>query len=318
MSRITVTERGRKMQKDILQEFADKSNLSPKKKESPNSLNTSKIKSPRSSSAGHNSRTLDVHNEKNLTIHQTIVRDLSHLESEDNYRSPKIRLPEIAEHKYLKIKAEKILKDLNKSLKPSEKLDSSSLPLLTTLQHTSNISSKHIGIIDHSSHLQSSYLGNSTRFMPESDKFMVSQHYKLLHLESTIAKMVERHQESQKKILDTATKVLTNFEKSRKKVIDDNHKPPVFLESIQEENADAIEVLMRKTNSHFRKRKRIAQYWRGKYEPDWDKYDDMKTEKFAHTLADVRDKKGHREDYYDYLISTNRKSEILVKPRKQI
>jgi len=320
MSRITVTERGRKLQKEIMQELLDKSNHSLKKKGSPsnnNSLDTSKIRSPRSASDKRAPKNNDTNSNFHLTIHQSIVKELSYLESEDNYRTSKIKLPELTDHKYLQAKVEKMVKDLNKSLKPTSKIDSSSLPLLSTIQQqSSQLSSKNIGIIDQSSNLQTSYLGNSTRFNPDADKFMVSQHYKLLHIESTIAKMIERHNESQKKILETATKVLTNFEKKKKKIIDDNHKPPVFLESIQEENADAIDVLMRKTNSHFRKRKRLAQYWRDKYETAWDRYDDMKTAKFENILAEVRGKKGHREDYYDYLISTNRNSEGLGKSRK--
>ena len=73
----------------------------------------------------------------------------------------------------------------------------------------------------------------------DSDQFHLNQHHNILHLESTIAKMVERYNLSQKRALDTATKVLFNYEKKQKMEMDASHKPPVFIDGLRTSNQEA-------------------------------------------------------------------------------
>jgi hypothetical protein len=89
---------------------------------------------------------------------------------------------------------------------------------------------------------------------------------------------------------------------------DASHKPPVFIDGLRTNNEEAMEVLMRKTNSKCRKKGRIARFWRNKYEENWEKYSDLQTHKFQQELDHLRQSKPSRSDYYDYLLGPRTKN----------
>jgi hypothetical protein len=120
------------------------------------------------------------------------------------------KIPNLGEGRYLKKKVFKMTNDINKSLNKTEKLTSNSLPLLTTVLSPRQ-STKTMTLLDsNNSHI--SLISNTNR-MSDTDQFNISQHHKIVHLESTIQKMIERYNQSQKRALDTASRVLANFEK---------------------------------------------------------------------------------------------------------
>lgn len=301
MSRITVTERGKRFLVELNKGDRHTEN---KKQSLNNSLENSRSKSPRSLNSAKRTINANDKSELHLTIHQNIVKELSYLEEEESFKSPKIKLPMLSENRYLKKKVDKMLDDLNKTIPKSEKVDLSSLPLLTTLQNQSHNTSKIITILDQSNSLQTSN-GNIQRTIPD-DKFHANEHYKLLHLESKITKLLERHTETQKKCFDTASKVLSRLDRDNKRKLEADFKPPEDLDQIKARNQDALAILMRNTNSNYRKKKRLAHYWRDKYEKNWQEYHDMKTEHFQQKLNAARSKKHNREDYYNYLVVSDK------------
>lgn len=121
-----------------------------------------------------------------------------------------------------------------------------------------------------------------------TDRFGVDQYPKILYYESTITRLIERHNDNKKKFLKTAKQVLDNFDKKIRQHHDQNHKPPELLESMREKNPDAVDVLLRSTRSQFRKNNRLNTYWKEKYQPYQARYSDLTTKRFENHMAGVR------------------------------
>jgi len=110
------------------------------------------------------------------------------------------------------------------------------------------------------------------------DMFMVKYHHKILHIESTVEKMIERYR-FKKNALDAIEKqVSERYQKKILYVTEKNHKPPAFLDDIKQGNSDAIDILARKTNAPLRFKKRINHGFKKKYQKYWQNLNEHKKE----------------------------------------
>ena len=146
--------------------------------------------------------------------------------------------------------------------------------------HVSSVSPPSSSLINN---LQNSYeydeIINKTNDTVK-DQFMVRNHYQLLHIESSIEKMLDRYKLSRRKIEDVEKKIQLKYENIKRDVTEKNHKPPEFLEDIKQNNPDAMEILTRKTNSPFRHKKRLGQIIKKEYQPYWDYFGERATKQF--------------------------------------
>ena len=113
------------------------------------------------------------------------------------------------------------------------------------------------------------------------NQFMVKNHFQLLHIESSIEKMLDRYKFNKRKLEDVEKKVLLKHENKKRNITEKNHKPPEFLEEIKQNNPEAIEILARKTNAPLRFKKRLGQIIKKEYQPYWDYFGGRATKQFA-------------------------------------
>lgn len=293
MSRIVVTNKGRLLQNELLKEGQNDSFILQQRDTAPyeSFLEPSTYRvSPRSQTIKKKEpEVLHV-----LTINENIKKELEPLE-EESYTSRTDLSMQYANSKFLQEKIAKINNNLNKNLltpKGGEYIGIT-LPHIPTSNILKNESSRYrnsSAAIDHNTSAFS--VKTSLQGSDMVDKFGVNHYNKLLHYESSINRLVERHIHNEKQALKTAKKVLENYGKRVYDLTNQNLKPPEFLDGLKEKNPEAVEVLMRNTNFKFRKEKRINHYYQQKYEPYQSRYRSMETKRYAEQIQSIRQRKG--------------------------
>ncbi len=289
MSRITVTNKGRLLQQELLKDVVEESFTLKQRDTASLDWTESSMMTTKSPQKGKTPRKLEGVILGQMTINETIKCELQDLDNE-NISKNQIVSEELVNNKFLQAKIAKLNTALNKESfmvstpKKSEKLPLSLPQITQTLDR--GYGSNNYTDSTHNMSYQSR--AGSQAALEYTDRFGVDQYPKILYYESTITRLIERHNDNKKKFLKTAKQVLDNFDKKIRQHHDQNHKPPELLESMREKNPDAVDVLLRSTRSQFRKNNRLNTYWKEKYQPYQARYSDLTTKRFENHMAGVR------------------------------
>ena len=275
--RITVTERGRQLQRELMKELKTDSQmyLSPRIGQS---------HSPRLSEPPYNSVLSNRGPLANDRSHFSPPHESSYMSrgydgsfrsrtKEDEYvRLPRIDFkPELEQNPFLKKKMAKINNDITKlEMKPDKASRTESTPLLVNME-TSYIPS--MGGYDQSINTA------NTRRTELDDKHTIRSYVKMLHRESEIETLLKRHQKNLNTIARTQQRVEKKYNNLKKSEEDEKSKPPAFLEQIQQHNPSAIEALHRTTNYDTRRFGRVNGRVKKVYESYWNHFQDLSRKK---------------------------------------
>ncbi len=281
-SRIIVTEKGQALRKEIEKEFnKDKFSLKRIDTATYNSLNEpiSLLRTPKKESKVEVYEGIFGH----LTINETIKRDLSPYDEQDVTKMLTLET-DFADNTFLKAKVGKLNRILNKSVPNSRRNEATTF---LTLPNAKTVTERSSRVFDANTMSINSRGGNNTT-MRNADTFRPDLYPKIMQCEMGITKLLERHVENKKRMLNTAKQVLENYEKKVHSVTDQNHKPPELLESLRADNPEAVDILLRNTQSKFRMQDRLHNYHKQKFQPYQRKYSDMSTKRFQNHLNSVR------------------------------
>jgi len=274
MSRIVITDKGRLLQSELKKEV-EKDTFSLKHRDTATfdsfaADNTFANRTPKKKPIA---KLFEGGILGHLTINETIKKELAPLEDEEGTNTM-IMETGSGNNKFLQAKLNKLNTELLKN-SPMSKKPAGTTTIFTLPQIGSSFGNMEHNISLHSRGISQGHLQGEL-----TDRFGVDQYSKILHYESSISRLIERHIDNKKKILRTAKQVLENYDKKIRSLTDQNHKPPELLESLRADNPEAVEVLLRNTRSKFRKMKRIDNYYQQKYKPFQERYNDMMTKRF--------------------------------------
>lgn len=281
-SRITVTEIGRKKQREMLQDLTLDTPtlvLPPRKRASnlPSPFYIGDPTSNRGSNQGTNSRdilhlSLDGPNSSlhiNNSSFQSRRKDTEHL------KLPKLDLkPELEQNSFLKRKFDKLNQLISKIESRHERAHRMSFDSSSYTPYVNGLDSSHLLSNMHDQSIHNRSGGD----IDMNDKFMVKQVVKLLHTESEAEVLMMRH----KKNLELMEKIRGNIAKKnekRKSFGEEGHKPPNLVDCIKKTDPEAIEALQRNTNYMYRRKIRIKERLRDKYQGFWNQFQDIKQKK---------------------------------------
>ena len=295
MSKIVITEKGKKIQRELLKEQFSLDLLHPNPYLETNTLDHSQNRSLSKiitlsrhegdlskSVANHKLSTiLNEGNTINVANQYGYSSSFSQKKKDPSHES-------LDNNPYVKKRIKELARDMLKELSEKNlKYKSIDVPSLNSGQRQ-DTSFLHFSSISPSStitgNLQNSYeydeIINQTNDTVKN-QFMVKNHFQLLHIESSIEKMLDRYKFNKRKLEDVEKKVLLKHENKKRNITEKNHKPPEFLEEIKQNNPEAIEILARKTNAPLRFKKRLGQIIKKEYQPYWDYFGGRATKQFA-------------------------------------
>lgn len=288
MSRITVTDKGRLLQSELIGDVTEGSFTSRQHEQ------VSYITMIDNGFSLKKSRTKSTQNRgelfpKHLTINEEIKKNLEFLEDKPGKEKTPLQL-DLYNNPYLISKLTKMQQNALKGSPTTRRSEPGSITLPPILSARGSHVSKFAASRD-------PYGSNSPRdsmnIQDEIDQSSVltMSYPKKIHYESSINRLVEQHLLNEKKMLKTAKKVLENYDKRVHAIESENHKPPVLLETLQKKNPEAVEILMRNTKQEFRKKARLDNYWQQKYQPYQSRFQDYQTKKVANRMEEIRQKK---------------------------
>ena len=280
MSRIVLTSTGRNLQKEILKEIGDDTyTIKQRDTANSNSLADTSLASKDQTKIQNHKRTSNWLF-KQTTINEQIRRNLEHLDDEDPSTHNAFSI-DYSNNKFLQAKIAKLNNQLNKDNPYRKKSEFLCLPPISG--NGQSISPRGSSPMD----ISANYSVRGSADL--SDQFVMDQQHKVLHYESSITRLMEKHLLNEKQILKTANQVLKNYDRRLQIISDQNHKPPELLESLREKNPEAVEVLLRNTNSNFRKQKRLSNYAKKKFQPYQNRFSDLTTKRFKTHLDTIRE-----------------------------
>jgi len=277
-TRITVTERGRALQKEMMRDLK---------------LETS-FQSNRSGGKGNSfspPQTLQSHRTNNGLISRrdfvylsvpTTGLDSSRINRSFRSKSKDadfVKLPRIEfrsdldQNPFVKKKLEKMNRNIEKLETRNEtKYQKTAADNLPYLMNTDN-SYAYTNIYDHS-------ISNQTSTRNDlNDKLVVRNYVKMLHRETEVETLLKRHQKN----LDTMEKIQEEVHKKYRKLKrfeeEENHKPPALLDDIRHKYPEAVDALHRETNFFNRKVGRVREKAKEKYQPFWSNFQDLSRKK---------------------------------------
>lgn len=290
MARIAVTQKGRNLMAELAKDTEDDSFIMEKRDTIlyiPETQTT--INSKLTSRNSPNKKLAEVI-PRHPTINQNIKRDLESLALDDDSTANINSLNNLyANSNFLKNKLAKITNSTSTPNMSVGKADPSSLilPTITTGRGSVNRTSVNILTGDASFSLH----GATPTFSENTDRFGVNLYPKLRQYECKAARLIEKHIANEKEMLKTARRVLETYNKRAQELNADTTKAPDFMEGLREKNPEAVDVLLRQTNSLFRKNRRIATYWEQKYKPCQTKYRDITTKRFQAQLERIHERR---------------------------
>ena len=292
MSRIIITERGRKLQNEMLKEQFSLNFLPTPKSylESSNRLDQSHSRSlskirtlsgnrgEQSKSSQSNHKFSIINNEDDINISNPHRHSISICpRRKDNVLDHSLDNP------YIKKRINQLIRHFQKEL-PDKRIN-----LKALINGTGGMNSHDTSVLNVLSmsppplnNLLSSYEYDqiNPKIGSKNDQYMVQHHSRLLHIESSIEKMLGRYKFNKSKMEDFESKVQLVYEKKKKDVNNNNNKAPLLINDIKEQNAEAIEILARKTNAPLRHKKYIVEKIKKDYQPFWDNVESRASKQF--------------------------------------
>ena len=275
--RITVTERGRQLQKVLLHELKFEESfrvgsghvhsLSPNLIE-PTHSNT---RSNRVSYLNDSSLHLPGYNSTSIShVYDKSYRSRS--KDSEYVKLPRIDFkPELEQNAFVRRKIEKLNRDLSRLETRSDKTSKmDSHPLLQSSENSYNQSFDQHG---------QSFNNVITRRPELNDKFVVRNYVKMLHMESGIESLLKRHERNRTMIDKTQQQVEKKYNNLKKFEVDEKSKPPTHLSQIKNHNPDALEALYRQSNYAHRKFGRLNNRAKKVYQPYWSHFQDLSRKK---------------------------------------
>ena len=286
MSRVTVTDKGRLLQSELMGEVIEGSFISrPREHDSYISVidNGFTLKQPKMKSKSTQKRGELF--PKHLTINEEIKKNLEFLDVKPGEKSP-LKL-DLYNNPYLINKLTKMNQNMYKS--PTTRR---SEPGSVTLPPILSARGSHMSRISGSIDQNASYSPRESMLPDEIDQSVMVNSPQKIHYESSINRLVEKHLLNEQKMLKTAKQVLENYGKRVQTIDAENHKPPMLLETLKQKNPEAVEILMRNTKLEFRKKLRLDNYWQQKYQPYQSRFQDYQTKKVADRMQQIRQRKA--------------------------
>ena len=294
MARIAVTQKGRNLMAELAKEAQDDS-FTMEQRDTvtyiPETLTT--LNQKLTSRTSINKKLGEVI-PRHPTINQNIKHNLESLSLDDestaNINSLNMYY---ANSNFLKNKLAKITNGTSMpNMSIGKTSDSSSIVLPTITTGRESVNRTSVNLLTGVTGDTSFSLHGASPIGEYTDKFRVDLYPKLRQYECKAARLVEKHIANKKEMLRSARKVLDTYNKRAQELNEDTPKAPDFMEGLREKNPEAVDVLLRQTNSLFRKNRRIAAYWEQKYKPCQVKYRDITTKRFQAQLERIQERRA--------------------------
>lgn len=275
-TRITVTERGRALQREMMKELKlDTSFQSNRSGGRISSFSPPQTLPSHRTAHGLASRRDFMHLSVPTGLDSSRINRSFRSKSKDTefVKLPRIEFrPDMNQNPFVQKKLEKMNRNIEKLETRNDKLQKSSADNLPYLLNTEN-SLAYTNIYDQSYSNQ-----NSTR-NDLNDKLVVRNYVKMLHRETEVETLMKRHQKN----LDTMEKIQEEVHKKYRKLKrfeeEENHKPPALLDDIRHRYPEAVDALHRETNFFNRKVGRVREKAKDKYQPFWNHFQDLSRKK---------------------------------------
>lgn len=277
-ARITVTEHGRAIQREMVRAFLMNNSFQSNDSRAKDSSSSPQNFGEMGSLQRHTNPVVDRKNNillsgEGLNLNSSRIQSSFRSKSRDeNIKLPRIEFSqELDNNPFIKQKLDKMNEYISKfeSRKDKSQNFADNLTYLASSENSYIQNNIHDQSITHQITVRNDMY----------DRVMVKNYAKWLHAESEAEMLLKRHESNIKKMQKIQTEVQKRCINQKKFKDEENHKPPALLDDIRENNPSAIEALQRETQAFKRKFRRIREKVKSKYEPTWNQFQDLSKKK---------------------------------------